>query len=108
MPRDSSRPPLSDDSEWLTLQEAAGYLRVTPPTIYRYCEQGLLPVYELPTAGSGSAGRRFRREDLSKLLRPATPEDLRARRERAKNDARRAAEVMDDLRATRRPLTPPE
>ena len=50
--------------EWLTLPEAAAYLKVSKPTIYRFCSQGCLPFYKL--AGTGQ--RRFRRSDLDGLL----------------------------------------
>jgi len=50
--------------EWLTLPEAAAYLKVSKPTIYRFCSEGCLPFYKL--AGTGQ--RRFRRSDLDGLL----------------------------------------
>ncbi len=49
---------------WLTPTEAAAYLRVTRPTIYRYMSTGLLPYYELKSGG----GRRLRRSDLDAVL----------------------------------------
>ena len=52
--------------DWLTVNEAAAYLKVERSTIYRYCELGLLPFFELKTGG----GRRFKREDLDALLEP--------------------------------------
>lgn len=50
--------------DWLTVREAAAYLKVDRTTIYRYCEQRLLPYYDLKTGG----GRRFKRQDLDTLL----------------------------------------
>ena len=50
--------------EWLTLEEAAAYLKVSKPTIYRFCSEGCLPFYKL--AGTGQ--RRFKRGDLDALL----------------------------------------
>jgi len=50
--------------EWLTVKEAAAYLKVDRSTIYDWCERGLLAWYELRTGG----GRRFRRRDLDALL----------------------------------------
>ena len=41
--------------QWLTLEEAAAYLKVSKPTIYRFCAEGHLPFYKL--AGTGQ--RRF-------------------------------------------------
>lgn len=57
------------DEEWMTLEEAAAYLKVSKPTIYRYCDQGALPFYKL--AGTGQ--RRFKRGDLDALLQPGRP-----------------------------------
>ncbi len=56
-------------TEWLTLEEAAAYLKVSKPTIYRFCAQGALPFYKL--AGTGQ--RRFRHADLDALLVPGEP-----------------------------------
>ena len=50
--------------EWLTLEEAAAYLKVAKPTIYRFCSEGCLPFYKL--AGTGQ--RRFKRVDLDALF----------------------------------------
>lgn len=55
--------------EWLTLEEAAAYLKVSKPTIYRFCSEGCLPFYKL--AGTGQ--RRFKRADLDALLTPGRP-----------------------------------
>jgi excisionase family DNA binding protein len=55
--------------EWLTLEEAAAYLKVSKQTVYRYCDQGKLRFYKL--AGTGQ--RRFRRRDLEALLEPGWP-----------------------------------
>ncbi len=49
---------------WLTLEEAAAYLKVSKPTIYRFCAEGCLPFYKL--AGTGQ--RRFKHADLEALL----------------------------------------
>jgi excisionase family DNA binding protein len=50
--------------DWLTVKEAAEYLKVGRKSIYRFCDSGLLPYYELKSGG----GRRFKREDLDALL----------------------------------------
>ncbi len=55
--------------EWLTLEEAAAYLKVSKPTIYRFCSEGCLPFYKL--AGTGQ--RRFTRPDLDALLTLGQP-----------------------------------
>ena len=55
--------------EWLTLEEAAAYLKVSKPTIYRFCSEGCLPFYKL--AGTGQ--RRFKRPDLDGLLTLGQP-----------------------------------
>jgi len=52
--------------EWLTIQEAADYLKVNVSSIYRWCDEGRLPFYELESGG----GRRFKAEDLDAMLRP--------------------------------------
>ena len=54
---------------WLTLEEAAAYLKVSKPTIYRFCSEGCLPFYKL--AGTGQ--RRFKRADLDSLFVPGRP-----------------------------------
>ena len=56
--------------EWLTLEEAAAYLKVAKPTVYRFCSEGSLPFYKL--AGTGQ--RRFKRADLDALFVPGRPE----------------------------------
>ena len=55
-------------TEWLTVQEAAAYLKLHSRTLYRYVKADQLPVYR-----PGGTGRpRFRRVDLDAfLLRPS-------------------------------------
>ncbi len=60
---------MSGMPEWLTVREAAAYLRVTRSTIYRWCEEGRVRYFEL----EGGRGRRFDRADLDGLLREVTP-----------------------------------
>jgi excisionase family DNA binding protein len=55
------------DDDWMTVAEAAEYLDVNRNTLYRWCEQGRLRHYELESGG----GRRFRKDDLDRLLRPS-------------------------------------
>jgi excisionase family DNA binding protein len=52
--------------EWLTLNEAAAYLKVSRVAIYRFCDSDQLRYYEI----KGHRGRRFRRKDLDSLLSP--------------------------------------
>jgi len=52
--------------EWLTLEEAAKYLKVSKPSIYRFCAEGRLPFFKL----AGTGARRFKRADLDALLEP--------------------------------------
>jgi len=52
--------------EWLTLDEAAAYLKVSKPSVYRFCSEGRLPFFKL----AGTGARRFRREDLNALFEP--------------------------------------
>jgi excisionase family DNA binding protein len=56
-------------AEWLTLDEAAAYLKVSKPTVYRLCASGALPFYQLGKGGP----RRFRRADLDAQLVPGEP-----------------------------------
>ena len=55
--------------EWLTLDEAAAYLKVSKPTVYRLCAEGHLPFYKL----AGTGARRFKRSDLDALMTPGGP-----------------------------------
>ena len=61
--------------QWLTLEEAAAYLKVSKPTIYRFCSEGSLPFYKL--AGTGQ--RRFKQSDLDTLFTPGRPSRERHR-----------------------------
>jgi excisionase family DNA binding protein len=57
--------------EWLTLDEAAAYLKVSKPTIYRWTSAGQLPFYKL----AGTGARRFKRSELDALAIPGKPGD---------------------------------
>jgi excisionase family DNA binding protein len=59
--------------EWLTVAEAAKYLKVHRTTIYDLVDRGVLPYFEL----KGARGRRFKREDLDALLEPGGQSDGR-------------------------------
>ena len=54
--------------EWMTLDEAAAYLKVSKPTIYRLCSENHLPFYKL----AGTGARRFRQSDLDAVLEPGS------------------------------------
>lgn len=51
--------------EWFTVDEAAGYLRVSKRTIYKLCKEGYLIGYRTGNRGH----RRFRREELDKVMK---------------------------------------
>lgn len=54
-------------TEWLTVDEAASYLRVSRRTIYRWSEAGRLPAYVI----GDYRNRRYRRTDLDSVPRRA-------------------------------------
>ena len=60
--------------DWLTLDEAAGYLKVSKPSIYRYCAEGKLGFYKL----AGTGARRFKAADLDALLVRGEPGETAA------------------------------
>jgi len=56
--------------EWFTVEEAAEYLRVSKRTIYKLTKDGRLPAFRI----GQERHRRFRKEDLDKVPRPAGEE----------------------------------
>jgi excisionase family DNA binding protein len=52
-------------SEWLTTEDAAEYLRVTPSTVYRWTKTGKLQAYQFD-----GAPIRIKRSDLEALAKP--------------------------------------
>jgi len=56
--------------EWLTVDEAAEYLRASRRTIYKLCEDGQLVSYRTGERGH----RRFRKEDLDRAMKRSVPE----------------------------------
>lgn len=59
--------PISE-SEWLTVADAANYLRVSRDTIYRWAKQGKLVLYKV-----GGTATRLRKSDLDALAHPKIP-----------------------------------
>ena len=61
-----------DDSEWLTLGQAARFLGVAQSTIRKWADQARVPAFYTP-----GGHRRFRRADLEAFLersrRPGSP-----------------------------------
>lgn len=53
--------------EWFTVDEAAEYLCVSKRTIYKLTEDSRLPAFRI----GRERHRRFRKEDLDKVPRPA-------------------------------------
>ena len=49
--------------EWLTVREAACYMRVSKRTIYRWTRDGKLPAYLI----GNHRNRRYKRADLDKV-----------------------------------------
>lgn len=60
------------EQEWFTPQEAARYLRLSVPTIYRLSANGLLAAYYV------GRSRRYRRVDLDTLPQRRTKEACNA------------------------------
>ncbi len=56
----------TSEREWLTVAEAADYLRVSRDTIYRWAKQGKLVLYKV-----GGTATRVRKSDLDALAHPS-------------------------------------
>lgn len=54
-----------DKQEWFTPKEAAEYLRISVPQIYRLTQKGELQAYHV------GRSRRYRRHELDALMQPA-------------------------------------
>lgn len=65
------------ERRWLTIEEAAEYLRVSKRTIYRWLHDGLLPGYRAGPRGPW----RFLREDLDGMMRRVAPKEVGEERE---------------------------
>lgn len=56
------------ERDWLSVQEAADYLGVARPTIYRWAREGRLPIYKL---AKGVA--RVKAQDVASFVAEARP-----------------------------------
>ncbi|MDQ3692614.1 MAG: helix-turn-helix domain-containing protein [Chloroflexota bacterium] len=56
---------MTDEQEWLTVEQVAKLLVVTEETIRRWIRAGEIPVLELP---SRKAGYRIRKSDLDRFI----------------------------------------
>src|ERR1700688_3388075 len=59
---------MRDDSEWLTLGQAARFLGVAQSTIRKWSDQGRVPAFYTP-----GGHRRYRRTDLDAFLERSGP-----------------------------------
>lgn len=55
--------------EWLTLDEAARYLKLAKSSLYRLTSEKKLRFYKV----AGVGGRRFKKSDLDALMEPGEP-----------------------------------
>jgi excisionase family DNA binding protein len=60
--------------DWYTIDESAGYLRVSRRTMYQLIRDGQMAAYRVGTGGH----RRFRRDDLERLMQAEDSEVLQA------------------------------
>jgi excisionase family DNA binding protein len=63
-----NHPPIPDRQTWLTVAEAAEYLRIKPRTLLLWVRQGKVKAFAL--SGTHRHVWRFRREDLDAILTP--------------------------------------
>ncbi|MFC2059812.1 helix-turn-helix domain-containing protein [Chloroflexota bacterium] len=68
--------------EWLTVGEAASYLRVSKRTIYRWTRDGKIPAYLI----GNHRNRRYRRDDLDKVPRLVDMQTFSSRKAEELND----------------------
>ena len=62
-------------SDWLTVQEAVGYLKVARSTLYRWAREGRVTLYRL-----GEQTVRVHKKELDTIAQPVSPD--RSPRER--------------------------
>jgi excisionase family DNA binding protein len=58
----------TEQSEWLTLGQAARYLGVAQSTLRKWCDAGRVPAFTTP-----GGHRRFRRSDLDEFIEQSRP-----------------------------------
>ena len=63
---DSPKEPSSRRKQWYTIQEAAGYLGVSQPTIFRWMKEGILSFFKIGGA------TRFTEEGLEAVIEKTT------------------------------------
>jgi excisionase family DNA binding protein len=73
--------------EWLTVNEAAAYLKISRSTLYLWCQQGIVRFHV-----TASGRRRFLRENLDELMKEATSAG------KGKEDGRAASRRPGDQR----------
>ena len=56
----------AEKKDWYTIEEAAAYLEISQPTIYRWMKQGILSFYKV------GAGTRFSQDGLDALIQKTT------------------------------------
>lgn len=66
MAKEGPEEPKMEEREWFTIPEAADYLEVSEPTIYRWMKEGKLSFYKL------GDGTRFRKENLDMIFEKHT------------------------------------
>src|SRR3954451_8708440 len=69
MPRESLGRQTQDESDWLTLGQAARYLGVAQSTIRKWSDSGRVRAFKTP-----GRHRRYRRDDLDDFLQRSAPE----------------------------------
>jgi len=62
------------ETEWLTANEAALYLRVQPRTVLKWAKQGKIPAH--PLSGSKRITWRFLKSELDAMLCPPSAAGL--------------------------------
>ena len=56
------------EKDWFTIQEAAGYLNISEPTVYRWMKEGKLSFYKVGDS------TRFKKENLEMVYEKHTSE----------------------------------
>ena len=61
-------------TEWLTANEAASYLKVQPRTVLKWAKQGRIPAH--PLSGTSRVTWRFLKSELDAMLKPPSAAGL--------------------------------